>query len=507
VYAARTAGICESGLVERRINTYRARYASALAIAALTAILVPSNLHAQAIFQRTYGGTRYDEGRSVQQTADGGYVVAGHTESFGAGLDDVYLIKTDAAGDTQWTRTFGGTTWDCGKSVQQTTDGGYVVAGYTTSFGAGGYDVYLIKTDADGDTLWTRTLGGAREDVGQSVQQTSDSGYIIAATTYSFNAGTCDVWLIKTDADGDTLWTRTYGDTSDMAGYSIRQTADGGFVVTGIRVPTMSRDVDVLLIKTDAHGDTVWTRTFGGVNEDRGNSVQQTTDSGYIVTGYTASFGAGSYDVWLIKADADGDTLWTRTFGGTDWDQGNSVQQTVDGGYIVTGYTASSGAGSYDVYLIKTDAGGDAQWTRTFGDTDWDRGNSVQQTADGGYVVVGFAMSLGGSGHDVYLIRTDSLGNAAVAEPETSPTRAPVFCLICEPNPAAGETTVRLSNEPGRPLSATLSLCDACGRLVMSRTIRALPVALLTADLAAGAYFVRLDTGDRHATARLILQK
>ncbi len=339
---------------------------------------------------------------------------------------DVYLIKTDAGGDTLWTRTYGGSDADGGYSVQQTSDGGYIIAGATYSFGAGDYDVYLIKTDASGDTLWERTYGGTDYDIGFSVQQTSDGGYIIAGATSPFSAGTQDVYLIKTDASGDTLWTRTYGGPGDDMGVSVQQTSDGGYIIAGTTNSFGAGEGDVYLIKTDASGDTLWTRTYGGTAYDAAFSVQQTSDGGYIITGQTFSFGAGFFqdDVYLIKTDASGDTLWTKTYGGKSSDSGSSVQQTSDGGYIIAGMTEHFIAAilqlirgdvdfdvtNYDVYLIKTDAGGDALWTRTYGGTILDEGVSVQQTSDGGYIIAGSTNSFGAGGDDFYLIKTDAEG-------------------------------------------------------------------------------------------------
>jgi len=343
-------------------------------------------------FERTYGGSDDDRGYSVQQTMDGGYVVAGYAGAFGAGYADVSLIKTDPSGDTLWTRTYGGSSSDYGASVQQTTDGGYIVAGYTASFGAGFYDVYnvyLIKTDPSGDTLWTRTYGGSKVDRGSSVQQTTDGGYIVVGDTDSFGAGFYDVYLIRTDPSGDTLWTRTYGGYSYDYGASVQQTMDGGYIVAGYTAPLVPGSIDVYLIKTSPSGDTLWTRTYGGYSSDYGYSVQQTTDGGYIIAGKTRSFGPVAYDIYLIKTDPSGDTLWTRTYGGSDYDSGYSVQQTMDGGYIVAGRTESFGAGFCDVYLIRTDPSGDTLWTKTYGGSDWDVGESVQQTTDGGYVIAG----------------------------------------------------------------------------------------------------------------------
>jgi hypothetical protein len=232
--------------------------------------------------------------------------MVGVTQSFGKGVEDVWLVKTNAYGDTLWTRNYGDTGDDRGYSVQQTSDGGYIVAGWTNSFGAGSYDVYLIKTDSSGDTLWTRTLGGTGDDRGYSVQQTSDGGYIVAGNTTSFGAGVHDVWLIKTDAHGDTIWTRTYGGIHDDLGYSVQQTADGGYIIAGWTNSFGDLNGDVYLVKTNASGETLWTRTYGGTGVDIGYSVQQTTDRGYIVAGWANSFGSGYFDVYLVKTDSNG---------------------------------------------------------------------------------------------------------------------------------------------------------------------------------------------------------
>jgi len=383
--------------------------------AVLFVLLLVSLSNAQQRWTRTYGGANGDYGYSVQQTTDGGYIIAGSTTSFGAGYEDVYLIKTNASGDTLWTRTYGGTAMDVGCSVLQTTDGGFVIVGYTSSFGAGGLDVYLIKTNASGDTLWTRTYGGPNNDYGNSVHQTFEGGYIIAGSTLSFGAAG-DVYLIKTNASGDTLWTKTYGGASLDYGNSVQQTLGGGFVIAGY---TASFGVggDVYLVKTNASGDTLWTRSYGGTGLDYGNSVQQTLGGGYIIAGYTYSFGQGlDDDAYLIKTNASGDSLWTRTYGGSHADWGNSVQQTFDGGYIIAGGTNSFSAGDNDVFLIKTNSSGNALWTGTFGGPGDDRGYSVQQTPDDGYIIAGVTTSFGAGSNDIYLIKTDANGNVGVEE-------------------------------------------------------------------------------------------
>ena len=309
------------------------------------------------------------------------------------------------APEEEWNRTLGGSSNDYGASVQQTTDGGYIIAGSTHSFATSSYDVWLIKTAANGSANWTRTFGGSANDYGSSVRQTADGGYIVVGSTPSFGAGAADVWLIKTAANGSTDWTRTFGGSANDYGYSVQQTTDDGYIVAGSTASFGAGGYDVWLIKTAANGSAEWTRTFGGSSNDYGYSVQQTADDGYIVAGSTNSFGAGSGDVWLLKVAANGTANWTRTFGGSANDCGYSVQQTADGGYIVAGSTNSFGAGSGDVWLLKTAATGTAEWNSTFGGFSDDVGHAVQQTADGGYIIAGFTHSFGAGSGDVWLIK------------------------------------------------------------------------------------------------------
>ena len=309
-------------------------------------------------FAKTYGGTYEDKASSVQQTSDGGYIVAGYTESFGAGSTDVFLIKTDASGNVIWAKTYGGTDYDWVSSVQQTSDGGYIVAGSTNSFGAGGDDIFLIKTDANGNIIWAKTYRGTYSDYAYSVQQTSDGGYIVAGSTNSFGAGGYDVFLIKTDANGNIIWAKAYGGTSGDQAYSVQQTSDGGYILAGFTYSFGAGSSDIFLIKTDANGNIQWAKTYGGASLDWASFVQQTSDGGYIVAGYTESFGAYWYNIFLIKTDANGNVIWAKAYGGPGYHQHFSAQQTSDGGYIVAGYAYSSVVGSYEVLLVKTDANG-----------------------------------------------------------------------------------------------------------------------------------------------------
>ena len=446
----------------------------------LFVLLITSLASAQQRWTKTYGGSGNDQSSSAQQTSDGGYVVAGYTNSYGAGGYNVWLVKTNASGDTVWTRTYGGSLDDVGLSVQQTSDGGYIVTGWTNSFGAGKYDVWLIKTNASGDTLWTRTYGGTGMDEGESVQQTSDGGYIVAGYTNSFGAGIGDVYLIKTNASGDTLWTRTYGGARDDWGYSVRQTSDGGYIVAGTTLSFGAGGYDAYLIKTNPSGDTLWTRTFGGAGDDEGHSVQQTSDGGYVIAGSTNSFGAGGYDAYLIKTNASGGITWTKTYGGLSDDWSLSVLQNTDGGYTVAGLTASFGAGGYDVYLVRTSASGDTLWTRTYGTSNNEYSYSVRPTSDEGYIIAGQTQPPAGA-YDVYLIKTDANGSAAVEEPaRTRPEAA--GRVEATPNPF--ESFTRIPGHEGE----RFNLYDISGKI--AGTYRGDRIG---EGLSPAVYFIKLD--------------
>ncbi len=378
-------------------------------------------LHPDTLWVGTYEGLLGSEiGRSGQQTVDGGYIIAGYT-CYGVLQSDAYLVKTDALGDAVWTKTYGiaGSGYeDCLISVCQTSDGGYIAVGFTNSFGAGAMDIWLMKIDANGDTVWTKTFGGIYNDWGYSVQPTADGGYIIAGSTVSYGAGgSCDVYLIKTDASGNAVWTRTYGLAGRAEnGFSVRQTSDGGYIVAGC---ADGQYADVYLVKTAANGDTLWTKTYGDPNlASCGWSVQQTSDGGYIIAGSTQRDTEVSMDVCLIKTNQNGDQQWFKQYGGDVADEGYSVCQTVNGGYIVAGFTGTMG--STDVYLIKTDANGDTCWTKTYGGIHSDGAWAVQQTSDQGYAVVGYTRLSGELFEDMLLMRLtpDSLltdDNAALA--------------------------------------------------------------------------------------------
>ena len=367
--------------------------------------------------QIAMGGSQADDGYGIVQTTDGGYAVAGITGSFGAGTNNVYVMRFNSNGLLMWAKAIGGTGIDQGYSICQSRDGGFAVTGYTNSFAKGIEDVYVIKLDASGNIKWTESIGGASAEQGKCIIQTKDGGYAIGGYTLSFGAGAGDFYIIKLDSNGAGQWTKTIGGGGDEEAYTLIQTADGGYAMAGYTLSFGAGNSDVYVVKLDGLGNLQWTRTVGGPLGDAGFGICQTSDKGYAVTGYEAesTFGAGSDDVYLIKLDSTGALKWTKTIGGSGNDQGQAIIQTKDGGLAIAGFTASFGAGAFDIYLIKTDASGTLQWSKTCGGASNDVGSSLVQTSDGGFAVAGYTTSYGAGSDDVYVVKFDSAGNTCLA--------------------------------------------------------------------------------------------
>lgn len=357
---------------------------------------------------KTYGSTGNDYAWAIQQTADGGYIFAGSTNSSGAGGYDGWVVKTDASGTVTGEKTFGTSGNDFTFSVQQTLDGGYIVAGVDMTsdvLSPGGTfvpvdfegELTLRKLDADLNLTWeTKMAAGVVYpfSMGYAAQQAADGGYVVAGAA-GYNLGGGQMLLLKTDATGGVLWNVLL---DGELGTGVRQTADGGYVVSTVGAGANS------LIKTDLGGAVAWSRALGG----SGQAVWNSSDGGFAVAGES---GANPEDVLVTKTDAGGTVLWEGAFGSAGGDVGYSIQQVADNGYIVAG--AGSGGGSdhlFDVYLLKMNASGNLLWARYFGGTGDDVGRSVRQTSDGGYILAGSSTSKGAGGVDAYLVKTDATG-------------------------------------------------------------------------------------------------
>jgi len=387
----------------------------------------------QTQFAVAVGGTGNEQGTSVVQTSDGGYAVAGITESYGAGNSDLLLVKFDAFGSVEWSRAIGGSNIEYGRSVVQTTDGGYAVTGETYSFGAGNRDLFLVKFSSTGSVEWSRAVGGTSDDRGYSVVQTTDGGFAVGGWTWSYGAGGYDYFLVKFDAFGSVEWARAIGGANIDYGNSVVQTTDGGYAIAGETRNYGTGGWNSFLVKLNSSGLIEWARVVGGINWDHTKSVVQTTDGGYAVVGLTESFGAGNDDLFFIKFSSTGLVEWSRAVGGAYDDEGYSVVQTTDGGYVVAGITGSYGAGSFDFFLVQFNSSGSVVWSRAIGGASVDWGKSVVQTTDGGYAVVGLTESYGIE-RDLFLVKFDSDGNSCIGE-AISPTVTDCSPSVASPSP------------------------------------------------------------------------
>jgi hypothetical protein len=409
-------------------------------------------------FCKAIGGPAGEAGKSLIQTSDGGYAIAGTTTSFGAGGWDVYVVKLDAKGNLQWTKTIDGQASEEGNSLIQTSDGGYAITGSYDIVDGEVYtgDVYVVKLDAKGNLQWTKTIGGPGYEIGFSLIQTADGGYAIAGATQSFGAGGVDVYVVKLDANGNLQWTKTIGGGAWDVGNSLIQTADGGYAIAGETYSFGAGERDVYVVKLDANGNLQWTKTIGGPDSEEGNSLIQTSDGGYVIAGSTKSFGAGEADVYVVKLDANGNLQWTKTIGGPDSEEGNSLTQTSDGGYAITGDTKSFGAGGEDVYVVKLDAQGNLQWTKTIGGPSDEGGVSLIQTSDGGYAIAGYTESFGAGEEDVYVVKLDKNGDACCAVSQTSQV-GPGGGTLDSPTPSIGSGGTLSSPTPTTSSGGTLT--------------------------------------------------
>lgn len=393
-----------------------------------------------------YGGIGNDVGMSVQQTSDGGYVILGSTDSFGAGSNDFLLIRLNASGMIQWQKTYGGAGDDQAYSLEQTSDGGYIVAGQTNSFGTGNYDFWILKLDSSGNVQWAKTYGGSGNESAADIKQTSDLGYIVDGYEDSFFAP--DAWIIKLDASGNIQWQKAFGDSNNDLVSQVQQTADGGYIAAAY-FWFGGTNGNLWIIKLDAGGNIQWDKVYYGAAFDYPLKIYQRTDNSYIILAFTYSFGAGAEDIWVLNLDSSGNILWQKTYGGSGSDYALDLQLTIDGGFIMAGYTNSFGAGSNDIWVIKADSGGNIQWQKTYGSTGDDIAYDVIQTSNGGYAVLGSTKSFGAASFDIWLLILDTNGEIApdcsfISNTAITPINSSSFIMFSIP--AVNNTTASSVN-------------------------------------------------------------
>jgi len=366
---------------------------------------------ASVMWSQAYGGTSADASTSLVQTADGGYALVGFTQSFGAGGSDAWLVKTNAYGNMEWNKTYGTESDEDALSLIQTSDGGYAFAG---SLAKGNnpwsmdYDAWLVKTGKTGNVEWSKTYGGTGSDSFASLIQTTDGAFVLAGSTTSYGAGEKDFWLVKTDSSGRVEWNRTYGGPgAEISPYGLVQTAEGGFALAGQSFPQGGVYCDSWFVKTDRYGNMEWSKTYGGARMDYSTSLVQTTDGGFGLAGCSDSFGAGGYDFWLIKTDSDGNAKWNRTYGTENQDTNPSLVQTLDGGFALAGYTNPDLA---DLMLVRTDGSGNILWNQTYPGQAISGLPSLVQALDGGFALAGARGFRSANSDDFWLVKTNEFG-------------------------------------------------------------------------------------------------
>ena len=374
------------------------------------AVLFPATLFAGS-WAKTFGGSSDEVAYVIQETSDNGFIVAGYTLSFGAGEADYWIIKLDKDGNVDWEKTYGGASWDEAVDIHELSGGGYIVAGTTTSFGAGDGDYWVIKLDEDGNIVWQKTYGGASWDEAAAIDEITGGGFIIAGSTTSYGSGDEDYWIVKLDAYGNTVWQKTYdnnGTIYDKA-TDIHETSDGGFIVAGDTYYS-NMDQDQWILKLDPAGVIIWEKTYGGIGSGASNeyakSIHETFDGGYIVSGSTETFGSGYLNYWVIKLDPQGNVDWQKAFSNGDNSEAFSVSETADHEFIAAGYSFSSSG--YDYWVLKLDLSGNILAQKQIGGGSDEMAYSAVGIANKGFVVAGYSASFGAGGSDYWILKLDS---------------------------------------------------------------------------------------------------
>jgi len=419
-------------------------------------------------FIRAYGGSNVDVGRSIYHTSDGGYIVGGYTFSYGVGSADYILVKLSSTGNVQWARVYGGTGADTGVSVIQTSDGGYAIFGKTYSYGAGSADFLLVKVTSTGTISWAKVYGGAGADEGWRVIQHPSGGYVLVGSTGSWGPGISvarNFMVLRIDNSGDLVWGKAYGrssSTNDEVAYSIKPTPDGGYIAVGFILWSFP-DYDFLVLKIGSDGNLQWAKAYGGSGADTAFDVV-VTSGGYLVLG-TSNYGAGGRDIFLIKIDNSGNLLWAKTYGTSSNETSRSIYPTSDGNFVIVGW--SGYGGNDNVLILKVDPSGNLIWARSYGGSGGDWGRSIQETSDGGLVIGGLTNSYGAGLDDILVIRTRGDGTIGGTCPVGNP---PITVNTISSVPISNPTMDVVNVSTGTSISVssspisipTFSVTDVC---------------------------------------------
>ena len=467
-------------------------------------ILILADLHAQPTFEKTIGSIDDDMGFSIKVCSDNSYILCGYTTDFYTGYEDIYIVKIDQEGDTVWAKREGDENYDeWGYSIYQTIDQGYIITGFMINEGS--MIPYLLKLDHNGTKEWFKDYSEViSEGSGYSVIQTSDTNYAFCGTSDYYESENIlwerKVFLVKTNNSGDVIWDKTFGNYGIHYGSGLTQANDNGFVISGL-FDTPGEYHDAWLFKTNQNGNLNWNKTFGGSSSmESAWSVKKTLDGGYILCG-TKFYGliAMYGDIYVVKTDVNGNEVWSQTYGGDDDDRGSDVDVTNDGGFIFCGTTESYGAGNNDVWLVRTDSNGDTLWTRTYGGIYDDRAYSVCTTNDGGFIICGSTGSFGNGGDDLYIIKTNFIGTLTSVGEISNINND----IIIYPNPSAGMFQL----ECNYPVYE-YEILDINGKVINSKTFKnnKSNISINISNRPDGIYYLKVKSGKEFQVLKLIKQ-
>ena len=499
-------------------------------------------------WKKSLGGTNNDFARSIQQTSDNGYIIAGSSKSTNGdvsgnhGEQDYWIVKLNTDGDIEWEKSLGGSDNDWATAIQQTSDKGYIVAGYTFSLdgevsGKHGdnntySDYWIVKLNTDGDIEWEKCLGGSDHDQAFSVQQTSDGNYIVAGWTNSNdgdvvgNHAAIDYWIVKLNTSGDIEWKKCFGGEYSEKAYSIQQTTDKGYIIAG---STRSTTGDISennhesfvnwIVKLNTDGDIEWEKCLGGSNDENAYSIQQTTDGGYIVAGTTESNDGdvsennGNTDYWIVKLNTSGAIEWEKSLGGDSYEEVYSIQQTEDGNYIIAGSSKSTNDdvsgnhGNFDYWIVKLNTSGDLLWQKCLGGSDKENAYSIQQTTDKGYIVVGNADSWdddvsGNNGMADYWVVKLSEDDASIKTINTVSEDLSIY-----PNPMNNYTEIEIPYNRDTKEPITVKIIDMSGKTVKQfNNVTQKKLRIQRENLESGIYQIIVSIDELIYTGKLTIK-
>lgn len=459
-----------------------------------------SVLRAQNTFEKVIDTLGSVGALCIQETFDGGFVYCGTSSLNG---NDVMIVKLDSIGTIEWVKTYSGPGIEGAMYMEQLTDSGYMV---NAVYDAGLFSKsWILRLDISGDTLWTNIFsmgGGAfHVDFGNSMSSFNHSNYGLTGYFQPVPVTHVSSCFVASDSNGLQIASKIY-DTSPLGtvSYSIAASYDGGYIMAG-NIGTAVGAADVYIIRTNALGDTLWTKSYGNPQQPDGAwDIKQTVDSGFILVGVT--YNSLVYNVYLIKTDSVGDTLWTKSYYSVFDQVAYSVEQTSDGGYIIGGIIIDMQSGNYDVYLIKTDGLGDTLWTKQFGGNMPDNGYFVRQTKDGGYIICGVSSSFGNGG--TYLIKTNSMGNVVTGAGGVEVNNPFEFSVF--PNPSSGNITINLMGITDN--ASTLNIYNITGEKIYTNAVRIKAKEKIDIhNLPDGMYVIALQIKDRITTKKVIIYK